>query len=553
MGDLHCNPVSDESLALMRGWINNCDRSHQLCRIPRQVGGPKRLLQCLSDGSVRLASRSPNQRCDYIALSYRWGDGTAVPKTTTQTVGFHQRGIPNKALPPLFQEVAALARRVNVGYIWIDSLCIIQDSPKDREEEMMEMGRIFRGALVVVVAASARSPRDSLKGQPGQSNAWRTASLIRYEKRDLNVKFRKRPWEAHLYTDATDSTPTGERAWCFQERLLASRCLVFRDDEVVWECRSCCLCECGGRQEHFSAGDSSMVPMMKPYRQMLLPLAAREPFQRDGTLRHFADAEAAYSFWETAVKNSSARALTFDFDRLPAISAVARTIAEATGDRYLAGLWRNDLLVGLGWVANGPENETRRHQEYIAPTWSWASLPVGAFYRRRRSRHDCAFEASVLDARTALKGQNPFGPVSDGAIVLSGVHCDAEMTIQTRDFNGQLDFGHGQVEKVCIGSTDFQTLDFIRVEPDIRVDRLGRTSQYLRRSPNLYRSMDPKSKNAQPLCSGTVHLLWLEKDVSLILTPSRRRAGAYERLGIFHRGQGPKMPKRVARSSITLV
>ena len=53
MGDLHCDPVSDESVALMKGWIDNCQRCHQLCGLkPRQAGGPKRLLQCLSDGSA---------------------------------------------------------------------------------------------------------------------------------------------------------------------------------------------------------------------------------------------------------------------------------------------------------------------------------------------------------------------------------------------------------------------------------------------------------------------------------------------------------------------
>ena len=309
MGDLHHDPGSDESLALMKGWIDNCQRCHPLCKMmPRQVGGPKRLLQCLpDDGSVRLVeTQSRTQRCDYIALSYCWGDGTAVMKTTEKateeapkTLDRHQSGIPDKDLPPLYQEVVALARGLDIAYLWIDAICIIQDSPEDKAEEIKKMSDIYRGAFVVVVAATAPSPSNSLlrvEPQSGQSNTWRTASLIRYEDIDFDVKFRKRE-NSHAFSDATDRTPIAFRAWCFQEKMLASRCLIFLDDEVVWECRSCCHCECGGEQEQFSVWDSSKVLSVSVrYEKMLLPVAEH---QLDGTLTYFADAEAAYSFWET--------------------------------------------------------------------------------------------------------------------------------------------------------------------------------------------------------------------------------------------------------------
>ena len=87
MGNLHHDPVSDESLALMKGWIDACRHRHQLCMTPQPVHGPKRLLQCLPGSSVRLVEmRSPTQRCGYIALSYCWGDGNDVMKTTEETV-----------------------------------------------------------------------------------------------------------------------------------------------------------------------------------------------------------------------------------------------------------------------------------------------------------------------------------------------------------------------------------------------------------------------------------------------------------------------------------
>ena len=548
MGDLHHDPGSHESLALMKGWIDNCQRSHELCGMkPRQVGGPKRLLQCLSDGSVRLVeTKSCTQRCDYIALSYCWGDGKAVKKTMKKTLDRHQLGIPNEDLPPLFQEVAALAHGLDT-YLWIDSLCIIQDSKEDKREEIMQMRDIFCGALVVVVAATAKSPLDSLlrvKPQSGQSNTWRTASPIRYREMDLNVQFRKRPEKAHssytCFGDATRDTPIAKRAWCFQEKLLASRCLVFCEDEVVWECRSCCLCECGGEQKHF---DELGWSWLFPYERKLLPLAEHEPLQLDGTLKYFADAEAAYSFWEKAVFDYSRRALTFKTDRLPAISAVASTVAGATGDRYLAGLWENKLLAGLCWNSNRPpEDDPRPDQEYIAPTWSWASHPESVFLNR--SWHGDDNQATVLEAWTVLKGPDLYGAVSDGAIVLSGVHCDVEMTIQENS-SLQLDFGNGEVEEWLWWSS---YMDMMLVERDTDVDWLGGNPRYLRRVTPW------QTTCRQPDCSGTVHLLWLSKERCLILTPSRQKGKeeAYERLGVF-RPRAPKMPKTLQPSSITLV
>ena len=576
MGDLHHNPGSDESLALMKGWVDDCQLSHQACKVPQQVGRPKRLLQCLSDGSVRLETQSPTQHRDYIALSYSWGKAQTV-QTTEETLGPHQRGISNESLPRLFREVAAIAHALNISYLWIDALCIIQDSDKDKEEEIIKMSDIYRGALVVLVAATTRSPLDSLlRVQPksGQSHTWRTAGLIRCKEMDLDVKFRKRVWASHFRKDSIKSTPIGERAWSFQEKLLASRCLVFRHDEVVWECRSCCQCECGGEQEHLA--EDYLLLRMKRFQKTLLPFAEH---QLDGTLTYFADAEAAYRFWETAVVNYSARALTFETDRLPAISAVASTIAEATGDRYLAGLWRNDLLAGLAWIpslsspglsspGSGPHRECLGlHREYIAPTWSWASqsLPAGVGYSYPRSywtKRNPDLDASVLEAWTALEGKNPYGPVSDAGIVLFGLHCDAKLTIPERG-DAKLDFGHGDVQTVSLG-LDFYKLDFMRVVPDANVDRLGGNARYLRRSD--------RQANKQPACSGTVCLLWLTEEISLILTPSRRREGAYERLGILDKfehskesllGQikvtgklslkSVKVPKTAQRSSVELV
>ena len=311
---------------------------------------------------------------------------------------------------------------------------------------------------------------------------------------------------------------------------------------------------------------------MQQYQQMLLPLAGEhdtltvfaqlpfaehEPFDR--TPKHLSNAEEAYSFWETAVNKYSSRTLSVKTDRLSAISAVASVVAEATGDRYLAGLWRGDLLAGLAWIAQ--DSKARPHREYIAPTWSWASLPGEAMYPDRTRYLRGAYQAKVLKASTVWKDFGPsgglYGPMSevaDGAIVLSRVHCDVEMTISIDSDHGkmQLNFENGEVETFhTLLYPWFQSLDCLLA--DTNFDQLRGNSRYLRRATDQRMGPGP--------CSGTVHLLWLTEDISLILTPSEslEKEGAYERLGIFHpwtdeiQKTPPKMPEWVPRSEIKLV
>ena len=66
MGDLYHNSGSDESLALMKGWIDNCQSSHQACKMPQQVGGPKRLAEILD---ICVASRIGKQMGSLLAPS----------------------------------------------------------------------------------------------------------------------------------------------------------------------------------------------------------------------------------------------------------------------------------------------------------------------------------------------------------------------------------------------------------------------------------------------------------------------------------------------------
>jgi hypothetical protein len=95
-------------------------------------------------------------RVPYAALSHCWGKIPLV-KTTKETRNT-TRGIANLILPSLpksFQDAAKVAMNLGLRYLWIDSLCIVQDDPLDWEEEAAKMGSIFESSYVAIAATSA--------------------------------------------------------------------------------------------------------------------------------------------------------------------------------------------------------------------------------------------------------------------------------------------------------------------------------------------------------------------------------------------------------------
>ncbi len=79
--------------------------------------------------------------------------------------------------------------------------------------------------------------------------------------------------------------------------------------------------------------------------------------------------------WLAVVEEYVRRKLIFGKDKLPALAGLARLVANATGDEYYAGLWRDHILEDLYWgVAVSDSSPVKLPVAYRAPSWSWASL-----------------------------------------------------------------------------------------------------------------------------------------------------------------------------------
>ncbi|KAH9204785.1 heterokaryon incompatibility protein-domain-containing protein, partial [Leptodontidium sp. 2 PMI_412] len=302
-------------------WIRNCMKGHADCHQPSYTALPSRLVDVGSADSQKLKLvETRGIEGTYFTLSHCWG-GNQPLKTTKATLRERMGGIKWESLPKTFQDAVTITRKLRMQYIWIDSLCIVQDDADDWETEAANMGAIYEASLLTISASIASNPNHGIFSHRLQPN-----KICGGPKSDI---------------------PLLTRAWAYQERLLATRVLHYLPDELFWECRSAIRCECGVYRNQ--AEPSRLA--IEPWRWTVIEL----------------------KMWPQIVAEYSARDLTFRKDRLPALSGVARQLHTSNPSmQYLAGLWLDHLPEALLW--QGPLGSRDSQPGAQTPSWSWTSL-----------------------------------------------------------------------------------------------------------------------------------------------------------------------------------
>jgi hypothetical protein len=206
--------------------------------------------------------------------------------------------------------------------------------------------------------------------------------------------------------------PLDRRAWAVQEALLPHRVLRFDHKRMTWGCDDLYETEDG-------------------YSDPAGPTSAREIEKIVESLReHYLHAFTS-NHWAQFVESYSACQVTYETDTFPAISGVVRKIQQATGDIYYAGLWKEHFLGGLLWSPKtdsrpynynsvaGPSEKLKRRQQWIAPSWSWASTKGAIKYRRMGTDHS-EYCARLEECRLTCSGLDPFGALTTGLACLTG-------------------------------------------------------------------------------------------------------------------------------------
>ncbi|KAH8649459.1 heterokaryon incompatibility protein-domain-containing protein [Tricladium varicosporioides] len=403
--------------------LDNCFQQHLKCGLTQTSWRPTRLIDLGSlDGplSARLVVFSDNQsgpKEPYATLSHRWGSAE-MPRLTTKGLAALCQAIVIETLPKTFQDAFVAMKTLKLRYIWIDSLCIMQDSEDDWHKESALMAEVYQNASFNISSTGGldstaglyppcRFPTDMpYKIELSQSYTWAAGEYY-----IVNPRF---------WSSGVSERPLNKRGWVFQERVLAQRVLHFGTEQLYFECKEIDSCE------NFPLG----IPNIKPFQQRTLGLASNGRFKRqdpdiDGAWlreensmgRLTSDpALNAYSLWNELVEAYSMLELTKVSDKLVAISGVAKYMRRQLDDTYLAGLWRKHLPYHLLWTKRRDIPMNTEPIDYIAPTWSWASIhekitmyPVSHSQREK-------IVMRIVDAETFATTADDTGQLAGGCI-----------------------------------------------------------------------------------------------------------------------------------------
>jgi len=419
-------PLADIAVAAVDRWIAQCAGQHVPCPgnspnefVPTRlvaVDGPDPdAVKLLDAGCGTMPANTP-----YVALSHCWG--LTMPdaaKTRLDNVEQHRRTIRLADLSNTFVDAIRFTRRLKIPYIWIDSLCIIQDSLPDWECEASQMADLYSCARVTLAASGSSDGTQGCRlGDLGRDMWWPCVD----SHLPGGIRFRTSSWTDQT-SGVVDSDPLHQRGWTLQERELSPRVVHFSRDGLRWECR------CLRASLHFPWGDHLAIKgygrVLDDGRGMGKTLHALPPSSPGQAAPDPALSRRAMFEWFHLVQLYTRRLLTQTSDSLPAISGVARVFARLTPGEYHAGLFASHGPLGLLWSredftdSTGNRRGTRRPPEYTAPSWSWASV-VGAVAWAQGTMDTTEDMASIIRASTTPRFTDPMGQVRDGTLEIAG-------------------------------------------------------------------------------------------------------------------------------------
>jgi hypothetical protein len=304
-------------------------------------GVPTRLIDVGTPPKLVLSedlTRTPK----YATLSHCWG--TSHPLITNKsTLQSYRSRIPEESIPQTFRDAITIAQLLDIPYLWIDSLCIVQDDHEDWQREALKMNEAYLGSSLTIAATDAEdstwgcfgrgdNPSAQMEGffsVPNHTTNSRT--LVQIERRDTRL----------VGEDSVLST----RGWVLQESILSRRTAHCIYSKFVWQCQSIQTPETGLSQSPHSHFQS--IELAKP--------------------------SDWHKIWCKWIENYSRRQFSFPLDRVAAITGIIKYYEFTTGDVPILGFWERSICEDLLWVRIGGVVQDDGVRAANLPSWSWLS------------------------------------------------------------------------------------------------------------------------------------------------------------------------------------
>jgi Heterokaryon incompatibility protein (HET) len=341
---LGCTPSQSFSYDKVREWHQTCGWCAEtpLTGNYHIISAAPLGMRVIDATSMKIISAPQN--CVYVALSYVWGQ-MAHPLRATKAnreVLETENGLWKLKIPRTIQDAIDTVKILGFRYLWVDSLCIVQDDPEYQMQQIKAMDQIYQAAALTIIAAGGNSADGSLLPQSRDQ-------IIHVEEiQGLKIMARNRPFDqAHL------GSTWNTRGWCYQEMMLSSKILLFTNTEVYYDCSHYTWCEsmewgdCNGRV----------------YRPA--------PRTKDEKI----EGENGGDFWKhwypmtSALERYTLRSLTNETDVLSAIWGTLKSLSPTLVD-MAGGVPIPSLIYSMLWqpAATG-RRRSSRHSPF--PSWSW--------------------------------------------------------------------------------------------------------------------------------------------------------------------------------------
>jgi hypothetical protein len=365
----------------------------------------------LRDDRIRLINGT---KCgQYICLSHCWGPPEKLVRTTFSNIKQFQKDIPFEALSKTFQDAVDISRRLGINFLWIDSLCIIQDSEEDWRAQSALMADIYENAFLTIFASKAWESSEGCYSDYSHTdlgqkvNGLENVHIRQFHGKDIYPALT----DYEKFVDKT-SWPLLTRAWVYQEQHLSRRRLHFAEKDVIWHC------------ETRNASESGLYFNETKKRH--------EHDERNQRSEH------SHQKWYKTINKYTSLALTIESDRLVALAGIVKRMQAARpGDRYLAGLWEKSLLRDLTWLQHDSnpfyESLSKGRVNRKLPSFSWASVrgPISCGYDDGDISLDTV---TVLEVHYVPSGPTELGQPSETHIMIKSRMLEA--TVSKKPDNG---------------------------------------------------------------------------------------------------------------------
>lgn len=379
-----------------------CQRTHKNCGSQVTPTLPQRVVDVMAPKvagklslDLVLHVSSGAERGEYTALSYCWGTQVQT-KLTRKKYKSMIAGFSSGILAQSIKDAIEVTRKLGIRYLWVDALCIIQDSSEDKAKEIDGMGQIFSDATLTIAAANSSSAH---AGFLSSKNTLIGCSLPFILPNGEDGKVIAVPCFSYKHPEGY--SPLSSRGWAFQEYVLSARVLYFGAGDVSWKCRATLL------EPLFS------TPFLPPAGDEEIYSDLSRALWEEKSRREWKSSEK-HHIWIEIVENYSDRILSLTEDRLPALAGIAERLNHIWRDEYLAGIWKSCLPKQLCWYRQRPD-QLPLHP-YQGPSWSWISIEGRVFFER----DDTSIEVEILDCDVQLESSEArYGRVKSGALTLA--------------------------------------------------------------------------------------------------------------------------------------